>query len=265
MGGCQSGISYRPMKKLKELKQKLKVFLLVAGRGERLRPLTDNIPKCLLPISGTPLLQIWLEHLLGSGIDEVLINTHWLHEQVSSFVKRWSADHDRMHTTLYHEPTLLGSAGTVWANREWAGCGPFFIIYGDNLTRFDLQKMLAFHNKDRQPLTIRVYRGADPKRSAIVCLDENQLVIDFEEKPRKPKSDLGAGGIYIADYRIFDFFPGPDERQMDGILDLSYHILPRMVGKMKAYDSGEFAMDIGTLDSLTEAQKKWLEMKAWDA
>jgi len=243
----------------------LKAFLLVAGRGERLRPLTDTTPKCLLQINGTPLLQIWLEHLERSGIDEVLINTHWLQEQVQDFVKLWSAKHSKINITLFHEPTLLGSAGTLLANRQWAGHAPFFIIYGDNLTKFDLQKMLAFHRKNRQPLTIRIYKRADPKRSGIVCLDENDIVIDFEEKPKKPKSDLGAGGIYIADCRIFDFFPKNRKGRMSDILDLSYHVLPKMAGKMKAYDSGEFSIDIGTPDSLAKARKKWFKIMPNDA
>ena len=243
----------------------LKAFLLVAGRGERLRPLTDTVPKCLLPINGKPLLQIWLEHLEHSGIDEVLVNTHWLHEKVEEFVEEWSAKHSKINVILFHEPELLGSAGTLLANRQWAGKGPFFIIYGDNLTRFNLQKMLAFHRKNRQPLTIRIYKGADPKRAGIVCLDENDIVIDFAEKPEKPKSDLGAGGIYIADRRIFNFFPKSRKGRKSGALDLSYHVLPRMVGKMKAYGSSEFSMDIGTADSLAKAQRKWLEMTDNDA
>jgi len=64
----------------------LKAFLLVAGLGKRLRPVTDDIPKCLLPINGKPLLQIWLEHLSNHGIDEVLINTHRLHERIEQFI-----------------------------------------------------------------------------------------------------------------------------------------------------------------------------------
>jgi len=232
----------------------------VAGRGERLRPLTDMTPKCLLPINGTPLLQLWLEHLEYSGIDEVLLNTHWLHHQVREFVQKWSALHRQVKIVLYHEPVLLGSAGTIWANREWAGPGPFFIIYGDNLTRLDLQRMLACHNKNRQPLTIRAYQGADPKRSGIVCLDEYGIVIDFAEKPVQPKSDIGAGGIYIADNRIFDFFPQHHVHHINGILDLSHHVLPGMVGNMKAYDSREFSMDIGTPDSLKKARRIWAEM-----
>ena len=238
----------------------LKAFLLVAGRGERLKPLTDATPKCLLPIHGTPLLQIWLEHLEHCGIDAVLINTHWLPEQVKDFVEIWSARHKQLQIILSHEPVLLGSAGTLLANRHWAGQGPFFIIYGDNLTRFDLKKMLAFHGLHRQPLTIRIYRGTDPKRSAIVCLGENDIIIDFEEKPATPKSDVGAGGIYIADNRIFDYYPKSIENRNSEILDLSHHVLPRMVGKMKAYESGEFSMDIGTPESLAEAREKWHEI-----
>ena len=238
----------------------LKAFLLAAGRGERLRPLTDTTPKCLLPINGTPLLQIWLEHLESSGIDEVLINSHWLHEKIYDFVDKWSARRSELKIVLHYEPELLGSAGTILAHRHWAGMDPFFIIYADNLTCFDLGKMLAFHKKNRQPLTIRIYKGADPSRAGIVCLDENDIVVDFEEKPAEPKSDLGAGGIYIADRRIFTYFPPQAGAGSRDALDLSYHVLPRMTGNMKAYVSNEFSMDIGTPDSYAKAQKIWKQV-----
>jgi len=65
-----------------------KAFLLAAGLGTRMRPLTNEIPKCLLPIGGKPLLQIWLEHLGKNRVNEVLINTHWHHEKVEAFVKQ---------------------------------------------------------------------------------------------------------------------------------------------------------------------------------
>jgi mannose-1-phosphate guanylyltransferase len=237
----------------------LKAFLLVAGRGDRLRPLTDTTPKCLLPINGIPLLQIWLEHLEFSGIDEVLINTHWLHEMVEDFVCEWSSRH-KIKIILFHEPTLLGSAGTLLANRKWVGRNPFFIIYGDNLTQFNLLNMLTVHKRGGFPVTIRIYKGADPRRAGIVCIDENDIVTDFEEKPDKPKSDLGAGGIYIVDSRIFDFFPIPGEVATGRVLDLSYHILPRMAGHIKAYDSGEFSIDIGTPSAYEKAQKIWPEI-----
>jgi mannose-1-phosphate guanylyltransferase len=245
------------MQQHRKPKQHLKAFLLVAGRGKRLRPLTDTTPKCLLPINGVPLLQIWLEHLERSGIYEILINTHWLHEMVEEFVKQWSAKHDQIKIDLFHEPILLGSAGTIQAQRNWAGKGPFFIIYGDNLTNIDLNRFLAHHNEYGLPLTMRVYKASEPKRVGIVSVNAHGIVTEFEEKPKQPKSNLGAGAIYVADERIFDYFPGPEEIPADGILDLSYHVLPRMVGKMKAYDSGEFSLDIGTPESYAIAQSKW--------
>ena len=84
-----------------------------------------------------------------------------------------------------------------------------------------------------------------------------QVQIQVEEKPAKAKSDIGAGGIYIADSRIFAFCPA----QQAGPLDLSYHVLPRMTGKMKAYDSGEFSMDIGTPESLAAAREYWQSLQ----
>jgi mannose-1-phosphate guanylyltransferase len=165
---------------------------------------------------------------------------------------------------IFHETVLLGSAGTLLANRHWVGADPFFIIYGDNLTRLDMQKMLAFHKENKQPLTMRVYRGADPERAGIVCLDDIDIIIDFAEKQAKPRSNLGAGGIYITDERVFDFFPGPGQKPAKGIFDLSYHVLPRLAGKMKAYESGEFAMDIGSPARYEKAQEIWAAMMAAD-
>jgi mannose-1-phosphate guanylyltransferase len=201
-----------------------------------------------------------LEHLDRLKIHDVLINTHWLHEKVEEFVANWSASHKKMRIKLFHEETLLGSAGTLLANRQWAGEGPFFIIYGDNLTNFDLQKMLEFHLECGLPLTLRVYKGADSQKAGIVTVNNAGVITTFEEKPVKPKSDIGAGGIYVADRKIFDFFPEPGQPPPDGVLDLSYHVLPRMVGAMQAYESEEFSMDIGTPASYERAQNEWRKM-----
>jgi len=116
----------------------LKAFLLVAGLGKRLRPLTNDIPKCLIPIGGKPLLQIWLDHLCKHGINEVLINTHWHHEKMEKFISTDYADFSdykepknkrkgspKVH--LFYESDLLGSAGTLLANRSWVADGQPFL------------------------------------------------------------------------------------------------------------------------------------------
>ena len=107
----------------------MKAILLAGGVGSRLRPITATIPKCLVPIHGQPLLDIWLEQLTAHGIGPFLVNTHYLPKQVEHFVEQ-SLYRDSV--TLAHETQLLGTAGTEWANREWIGDEPFKLVHADN-------------------------------------------------------------------------------------------------------------------------------------
>lgn len=238
----------------------MKAFLLAAGKGTRLRPLTNKIPKCLLPIDGKPLLQLWLELLGWHGIEEVLINTHWLHKQVRDFItnafpvgggdkeaiKKWP----RVH--LSYEQELLGSGGTLLANKEFVEDEPFFILYGDNLTNVDLTSMNSFHNGHPYPFTLGVFRANEPRRCGIVQVNDHGVVETFTEKPDNPASNLAAAGIYIAEKKIFEFFPENEQ-----IFDLGFDVFPELVGKMQAYIVEDFLMDIGTKQSYEEAQRLW--------
>src|SRR6266496_1813946 len=107
----------------------MKAFLLAAGEGTRLRPITNSIPKCLVPIRRQPLLGIWLELCRESGIDEVLINLHSHGDSVRQFL---AEDDCGVRVTLSEEPVLLGSAGTIAANRAWVESDAhFFVFYAD--------------------------------------------------------------------------------------------------------------------------------------
>ena len=110
----------------------MKAMILAAGRGERLRPLTDTVPKCLVPINGRPLLSYWMTLLERHGFDDVIINVHHLPDAVRAFAD--GVRHPRL--TLFNEPQLLGSAGTVRANRDWVADGASFLIaYADDLSK----------------------------------------------------------------------------------------------------------------------------------
>ncbi len=259
-----------------------RAFLLAAGLGTRLRPLTYHTPKCLLPIQGRPLLAIWLDLLSKHGVREVLINTHWLHEQVEAFFRqhlpgtaqafrfRYKADGSSgsrglmgewPEVRLFYEARLLGSAGTIAANKEWVSDGePFFILYGDNLTNVNLSAMLAFHKSHGLPFTLGVFEPEDPSRCGIAEVGADGTVLGFVEKPARPKSNLAAAGIYVADARIFDFFP--PAKAGSGSMDLGYHVLPRLVGNMKAYFIKEFIRDIGTMEAYEKVQIEWVETEA---
>ena len=103
----------------------MKAILLAAGIGSRLRPLTDTVPKCMLPIGGKPLLDIWLDSLVVAGVDQVLVNVHHLPDVILPHLEARSYPPD---VTVAYEPTLLGSAGTLLAHKEWLAVEDCFII-----------------------------------------------------------------------------------------------------------------------------------------
>ena len=202
----------------------MKAFLLAAGNGTRLRPLTDSVPKCLLPIQGVPLLEIWLNNCKAAGITDVLVNTHAHAEAIRQFAAQQTTE-VRIH--IAEEPELLGSAGTVGANREFvAGEEPFFILYADVLTNIDLRRMLELHQQKRLPATLGIYQVPDPSRCGIVRMDRNFIIQDFVEKPLQPVSNWAFAGVMIADSELFNFLP--DHRPAD----LGFDVLPKMIGKM---------------------------------
>ena len=237
----------------------MKAFLLAAGKGTRLRPYTDTVPKCLMPIGDRTLLEIWISLMERHGIESVLINTCHHADQVVRFVDR-IRDRFRIHIELFHEPELLGSGGTLRANQAFVdGEDDFFICYADNLTNMDLTGMARAHQVFRARgavLTMGLFHATDPRACGIAVLDDSGKIVEFAEKPAHPKSDLANAGVYVAAGGIFDCFP---ERQDDsrGPLDLGHHILPGLTDRMFGYFIKDYLKDIGTIESYHAALDQW--------
>lgn len=227
----------------------MKAVLLIAGLGTRLRPLTNSIPKCLLPINGEPLLGIWFEKLVAAGVSEVLINTHWLADQVSDYVEKNCPP--ELKVTVFYEQQLLGSAGTLAANRDFFGSDPFFIIYGDNLSDVNLADLYASHLKHRPVLTLSTFEAEFPERCGIAEIDHQQIIQGFVEKPQTPLSNRAAAGIYVAEPEIFDYFP---QQKTLSVLDLGFDVIPRLIGKMRNYSIDKL-IDIGTFENYQKANE----------
>jgi mannose-1-phosphate guanylyltransferase len=227
----------------------MKAFLLAAGVGSRLKPLTDTTPKCLVPIKGKPLLQIWLELLQKHGITEVLINMHARAEAVRRFLAgRFSA----LEIKLVEEYHLLGSAGTLAVNRDWiGGDADYWVLYADVLTNVRLEKLLRFHLHHPSAATLGVYRVPDPKRCGVVATDQTGRVVAFIEKPKDPSGDLAFAGILIGTQALLDAIPPKRPA------DIGFDVLPRLVGQMFAYPIDDFLLDIGTIENYTHAQVVW--------
>jgi mannose-1-phosphate guanylyltransferase len=228
----------------------MKAFLLAAGNGTRLRPLTDKIPKCLVPIQGTPMLAIWLNLCETLGVTELLINLHAHASVVRTFLKQYNADKVRVHVA--EERQLLGSAGTLRANRKWVEDEDmFWVFYADVLHRADLKSILCLHRQRGLAATLGVYEVPEPSRCGIVTVNCDGVIEHFVEKPTHPASNLAFSGLMIGTNALLDAIP-------DGVpTDIGFHVLPKLVGKMLAFPIRDYLMDVGTLENYQRAQAMW--------
>jgi mannose-1-phosphate guanylyltransferase len=227
----------------------VKAFLLAAGNGTRLRPLTDTIPKCLVPVRGTPLLHIWLEVCRRFAINEVLINLH-AHAKLVRHYLRHKTNGIRVH--VIEEPELLGSAGTLRANRDWiASEDCFWIFYADVLTCADLENMMKLHQRRRPVATLGVCPVSDPARCGIVDVSEDGIVREFVEKPQKPTSNLAFSGLMIGTPELLEVIPECIPA------DIGFHVLPRLTGRMLSFPVTDYLLDVGTMENYLTAQETW--------
>jgi mannose-1-phosphate guanylyltransferase len=227
----------------------VKAFLLAGGVGSRLRPITDTIPKCLVDIHGQPLLDIWLDEFERVGVDEVLVNMHHLADVVREHLAARSRP---PAVRTFFEPELLGSAGTLTANRQWIADEEFFLVcYADNLTDFDLRKLIDAHRAARAIATMAVFHSETPSAGGVVELDSTGKVIGFTEKPVEPASDLVNAGIYALHPSVLDEISGTPP------VDIGYDLLPKLVGRACAVPVDGYFRDIGTTEAYRLAREEW--------
>lgn len=226
----------------------MKAFLLAAGHGTRLRPHTDAVPKCLLPIRGVPILKIWFALCRLYGISDVLVNTHAHSKAVVEFVRKWR---DGVRVDVVEEPQLFGSAGTLLRNRRWVESEEaFWVFYADVLTSVDLRAILREHVPGTAA-TLGLYSVPDPERCGIATVDEKGIVTGFEEKPAHPRGSLAFAGVMIGTPALLDAIPDKQGA------DIAFDVLPRLVGRMRAYRIPEYVLDIGTPENYERAQSNW--------
>ena len=228
----------------------MKAILLAAGLGTRLRPLTNTIPKCLVPIHGQPLLGIWLERLTKAGLDSFLINTHYLAEQVEQFV---TASPYRNQVTLVHEPTLLGTAGTLMANLDFFQGEDGLLIHADNYCLADFKQFIEAH-RQRPPqclMTVMAFRTPTPSTCGILEVDDQGVVVGFHEKVANPPGDLASGAIYLLSPEFLDMAA----TDLRAVTDFSTEVIPGLIGSMFTYKTAAPFIDVGTLASYQQANQ----------
>jgi mannose-1-phosphate guanylyltransferase len=227
-------------------------LLLAAGPGSRLAPLTDRVPKCLVSIQGRPLLSYWLDLLGKAGLAPIIVNTHHRAGAVRDFV---AASPWRNRVILAREERLLGTGGTILANRGRLAGGTFFAAHADNLSRFDLAEFIAAHR--RRPagclMTMLLFRTPTPESCGIVELDRRGVAVAFHEKAANPPGDLANGAVYLFEPEVFVPLASIAAPKPDISLDL----IPLCLGRIFTWFNGDYHRDIGTPESYAAAEREF--------
>ena len=228
----------------------MRAILLSGGYGTRLRPLTLKIPKCLVPIRNKPLLDIWFERLAEANIGPLLVNTHYLKDQVENFIE---SNKFKDRVTLIHEENLLGTAGTLISNLDFYGENDGLLIHADN---YCLANFAAFQEAhlNRPPeclMTMLTFRTESPSSSGIVELDERGVVIAFHEKVLSPPGNLANGAVYILAPEFFKVL----RKEFSSTQDFSTEVIPYLMGRIYSHESLNIFIDIGTKESYERANK----------
>ncbi|MFH1566990.1 MAG: nucleotidyltransferase family protein [Gemmatimonadota bacterium] len=200
-------------------------MVLAAGRGSRLRPLTDTVPKPLVPVAGRPLLEYGLRLLARHGFDQVMVNLHHLPDHIPG---HFGDGGDRgLRLSYSREPELLGTAGAV---RRQAGFfdEPFLVYYADNLCNVDLGALWRDHLATGALVTIGALWMGDPTRSGILEVGSDGRVRRLLEKPGPEEVFAGYlvnGGIYAMDPAVLETIPG------DLAPDFARHVFPALIAQ----------------------------------
>ena len=228
----------------------MKAFLLAAGVGSRLRPITDTTPKCMLVIDDRPLLDIWLDAFDRAGVDEVLVNLHHLPDVVR---RHLAARTGPPAVRTVFEPELLGSAGTL--ARQPALGRRRGVLPGlqrrqpHRLRHAVTDRRAPAARRDRDPDGVPLSERRRPGESW--RLDAAGRVIGFVEKPAHPVSDLTNAGMYAFHPSVLDEIDAAPPR------DIGYDLLPRLVGRARAVLVEGYFRDIGTADAYRRAREEW--------
>jgi NDP-sugar pyrophosphorylase family protein len=238
-----------------------RALVLAAGEGTRLRPLTLDRPKPMVPINGKPLLEHTIVWLHRHGVKDIAINLHYRPEAIVNHFGDGAAFDVRI--VYSREETILGTAGAVRKLNGFVTGGPLVVMYGDVLTDLDLGALLAFHSQAmaRDPLTrvtMSLYHVPNPTEVGLVGLDGYGRVTRFVEKPRLEQvfTDLANAGVLVIEPDIVDCIPP------DTFYDFGQHLFPQLLQSgVSIYGwvipQGTYLLDIGTPEKYAQAQKEW--------
>lgn len=255
-------------------------MLLAGGQGSRLYALTRDIAKPAVPFGGKyRIIDFPLSNCVNSGIDTVGVLTQYQPLQLNEYLgngQPW--DLDRIHGGVYVLPPYqkiansdwyTGTANAIYQNINFINrYAPEYVVIlsGDHIYKMDYSKMLEFHKEKQADCTIAVMQvpWEEASRFGIMACDEDKKIYEFAEKPKEPKSNLASMGIYIFTWSKLKKYLEEDEANPESENDFGKNVIPAMLQngeRMYAYAFQGYWKDVGTIDSLWEANMDLLDPK----
>jgi mannose-1-phosphate guanylyltransferase len=233
----------------------MQALILVGGEGTRLRPLTDSVPKSVMPLAGRPFLSYMIDWLGRHGVDEVVLACGFKADQVREVLGEGGTPRLR----YVEEPEPRGTAGAIkFAADELPG--RFLALNGDVLTDLDLTSLMSFHERRRSSATLGLYPVQDATGYGLVRRSEDGAVLEFLEKPEQPGAGEINAGTYVLEHAVLDLIPDGE------MVSIERDVFPRMIGEgLYGLPLDGYWMDIGTPDRYLQATWDILERRVQTA
>ena len=224
----------------------MRAILLAAGLGTRLRPLTDSIPKCMVPIKGRPLLDIWCESLLGAGVEKILVNLHYKSEVVKDHLSR--SKFAASIVTVF-EPVLLGTAGTLIKSRDFFSGDDGILLHADNYSEASITDLIQAHqNRPKScDMTMLAFRTTTPETCGVLEVDSSNVLQAMHEKSKQNHGNLANAAFYVLSKKLIG--------ELATETDFSNQVIPKYLGRALVVETPKVFIDIGSPQNYEEAQR----------
>jgi len=233
----------------------MKALFLAGGKGTRLRPLTDNLPKPMVPLMGRPLLERNMVKLKECGVDEIILSTCYKPQKIEEYF----GDGTKLGLKIHYicEDIPLGTGGAIKNTEEFFN-DTFIIFNADILSEINIKDMMKFHKEKDAAVTIAVTKVENPSVYGVIEYNEDLYAESFTEKPKpsQVKSNYINAGIYIFEPDVLKEIP---DSQVVSIERETYPLLLEKGYPIAVYKSDAYWMDIGTVEKYVQAHEDILD------
>jgi mannose-1-phosphate guanylyltransferase len=229
----------------------MQAVILVGGLGSRLRPITYDVPKALVPLRNRPFMGYMLDFLRNGGLDGAVLSLGYLPDPIQEYL----CEHDLQGFSVDYavEEHALGTAGGIKNAQEYLRGGPVVAVNGDVLSGTDLRHLVEVHENTDALATITLTSVEDPTAYGLVEVDHEMVVRRFLEKPAADEvtTNLVNAGIYVLEPEILEMIPPGRE------VSIEREIFPELqaMGRLRAHVSSSYWRDIGTPRSYLAASQ----------